>query len=54
MSDIPQDIYTEPHDFDTYTLAKLGPLARMAGIWEGKRGLDGPGGRHGGGRRERI
>ncbi len=40
MSDIPQDLYTEPNPIDVNTLANLGPLARMAGIWEGKRGLD--------------
>ena len=40
MSDIPADIYTEPHPIDVDTLANLGPLSRMAGIWEGRRGLD--------------
>ena len=40
MCDIPQDIYTEPNPIDVNTLANLGPLARMAGIWEGQRGLD--------------
>lgn len=35
----PKDIYTEP-DPDTNTLANLGPLAAMAGIWEGKNGID--------------
>lgn len=35
----PRDIYTEP-PFDVHTLARLGPLAPMAGIWEGTRGLD--------------
>jgi hypothetical protein len=33
------DIYTEP-DGDPDTLANLGPLAPMAGIWEGTRGSD--------------
>ena len=35
----PKDIYTEP-DPDPNTLANLGPLAPMAGIWTGSRGLD--------------
>jgi hypothetical protein len=40
MEDYPQDIYTEPSDIDVDTLANLGPLRVMAGIWEGTRGLD--------------
>ena len=40
MSDYPQDIYTEPQGFDVDTLANLGPLRPMAGIWQGERGLD--------------
>ncbi len=40
MSAFPEDIYTEPSDVDVHTLANLGPLTRMAGIWQGKRGLD--------------
>ena len=39
MSDFPQDIYTEP-EADGNTLANLGPLTGMAGIWMGERGLD--------------
>ena len=35
----PKDIYTEP-DADPHTLANLGPLAPLAGIWEGKMGTD--------------
>ncbi|MBH5328809.1 FABP family protein [Eikenella sp. S3360] len=35
----PQDIYTEP-EVDPDTLANLGPLAPMAGIWEGRKGTD--------------
>ena len=35
----PKDIYTEAEP-DVNTLANLGPLAPMAGIWEGKRGVD--------------
>src|SRR5258708_37710668 len=34
MTDFPADIYTEP-DADLHTLRNLGPLASMAGIWEG-------------------
>ncbi len=40
MTEFSQDIYTEPRDIDVNTLANLGPLSRMAGIWEGARGLD--------------
>lgn len=38
--DIPDDIFTEPDDVDPETLANLGPLRRLAGIWEGQRGVD--------------
>ena len=40
MSEFPEDIYTEPSDIDVNTLRNLGPLAAMAGVWEGTRGLD--------------
>ncbi len=40
MSDFPKDIYTEPSTVDVNTLNNLGPLAAMAGIWQGERGLD--------------
>jgi hypothetical protein len=40
VSDYPSDIYTEPSNLDFDTLCNLGPLARMAGIWQGVRGLD--------------
>ncbi|MFZ4552433.1 MAG: FABP family protein [Aquabacterium sp.] len=40
MSSFPSDIYTEPKDQDVDTLQNLGPLAPMAGVWEGVRGLD--------------
>ncbi|MBA3940688.1 MAG: FABP family protein [Sphingopyxis sp.] len=40
MMDIPDDIFTEPEDVDPETLANLGPLARLAGVWEGQRGVD--------------
>jgi len=40
MTDIPDDIFTEPEDVDPDTLANLGPLRRLAGLWEGNRGVD--------------
>src|SRR5215472_8600783 len=40
MAEFPEDIYTEPADVDVNTLANLGPLTGMAGIWEGTRGVD--------------
>jgi len=39
MTDIPADIFTEL-DSDDDTLKNLGPLRRLAGIWEGKKGVD--------------
>lgn len=39
MANYPKDIYTEPQP-DSNTLANLGPLAGMAGIWTGTSGLD--------------
>jgi hypothetical protein len=38
--DIPDDIFTEPEDVDADGLANLGPLRRLAGVWEGSRGVD--------------
>jgi hypothetical protein len=46
MTEFPDDIFTEPENVDPDTLANLGPLRALAGIWEGARGLDinpGPG-----------
>lgn len=40
MSAFPDDIFTEPEDIDPDTLANLGPLTRLAGVWEGQRGVD--------------
>ena len=40
MSAFPDDIFTEPEDVDPDTLANLGPLRRLAGIWEGRKGVD--------------
>ena len=34
------NIYTEPASVDKNTLANLGPLTGIAGVWEGRRGLD--------------
>ncbi len=39
MNPFPDDIFSEP-DKDPDTLANLGPLRRMAGIWEGTKGVD--------------
>jgi hypothetical protein len=40
MDAFSDDVYTEPSNIDFDTLANLGPLRPMAGIWEGQRGLD--------------
>jgi hypothetical protein len=40
MYEFPTDIFAEPDDVDIDTLKNLGPLAPLAGIWEGERGLD--------------
>jgi len=40
MSEVPSDIYTEPENVDVNTLANLGPLTGLAGVWEGLRGID--------------
>lgn len=40
MTSTIEDIFTEPEDVDPDTLANLGPLARLAGIWEGRKGTD--------------
>ena len=40
MAAFPADIFTEPSDVDPHTLANLGPLRRLAGIWEGEGGVD--------------
>ncbi|NDY93394.1 FABP family protein [Ideonella livida] len=37
---LPDDLYTEPRDFSVDTLACLGPLRALAGVWSGTRGLD--------------
>ncbi len=38
--ELPEDIFTEPDDVDPDALANLGPLRRLAGIWEGQKGID--------------
>jgi len=40
MSAFPDDVFTEPSEIDPDTLANLGPLRRMAGVWEGRKGVD--------------
>jgi len=40
MNPFPDDIFTEPADVDPDTLANLGPLRRLAGVWEGRKGID--------------
>jgi hypothetical protein len=40
MAKFPDDIFTEPADVDPNTLANLGPLRRLAGVWEGRKGVD--------------
>src|SRR5208283_4505967 len=40
MHDIPNDIFTEQAEIDVDTLANLGPLRHLAGIWEGSKSLD--------------
>jgi len=40
MGVFPEDIFTEPADVDPDTLANLGPLRRLAGVWEGRKGID--------------
>ena len=40
MTNIPDDIFTEPENVDPNTMANLGPLRRLAGVWEGRKGVD--------------
>jgi len=39
MPNIPDDIFTEA-DYSPDTLANLGPLRRLAGVWESDQGVD--------------
>ena len=40
MSTYPDDIYADPANCSPDTLANLGPLAPLAGVWEGEGGVD--------------
>jgi hypothetical protein len=40
MNPFAEDIFTEPDDVDPDTLDNLGPLTRLAGVWEGRKGVD--------------
>jgi len=40
MNPFPEDIFTEPEEVDPDTLANLGPLRHLAGIWQGDKGVD--------------
>ncbi|MDB5640844.1 MAG: hypothetical protein JWN07_161 [Hyphomicrobiales bacterium] len=40
MPVFPADVFTEPTDVDPDTLANLGPLRRLAGVWQAPRGVD--------------
>lgn len=40
MSTYQGDIFSEPESIDPDTLANLGPLGPMAGVWEGQGGVD--------------
>jgi hypothetical protein len=40
MNDLPADIYSEQEGIDVDTLANLGPLTGLAGVWQGDKSLD--------------
>ncbi len=40
MANIDDDIFTEPDDVSPDTLANLGPLRRLAGVWQSDQGVD--------------
>ena len=40
MADVLADIFNEPAEIDPDTLANLGPLRGLAGVWEGDKSLD--------------
>ncbi|HTQ15562.1 MAG TPA: heme-binding beta-barrel domain-containing protein [Rhizomicrobium sp.] len=40
MTPFPEDIFTEQENVDPDTLSNLGPLRRLAGTWEGVKGID--------------
>ena len=40
MLPVPADIFTEPSDVSPDGLANLGPLRRLAGVWQADKGVD--------------
>lgn len=40
MLPIPADIFTEPDDVSPDSLANLGPLRHLAGVWQADKGVD--------------
>jgi len=40
VNPFPEDIFTEPENVDPDTLANLGPLRRLAGVWQSSKGVD--------------
>src|SRR5262249_11204996 len=40
MTAIPDDVFTEPGDVSPETLAELGPLCRLAGVWQSDQGVE--------------
>jgi hypothetical protein len=40
VNPFPDDIFTETENVDPDTLANLGPLRRLAGVWESSKGVD--------------
>ncbi|HEY2033131.1 MAG TPA: heme-binding beta-barrel domain-containing protein [Rhizomicrobium sp.] len=40
MNPFPEDVFTEPANVDPDTLANLGPLRRLAGVWQSAKGID--------------
>jgi hypothetical protein len=40
MPNIPDDVFTEPDNVSPDTLANLGPLRRLAGVWQSDEGVD--------------
>jgi len=40
VTNILDDVFTEPEEVDPDTMANLGPLRRLAGVWEGRKGVD--------------
>jgi len=40
VNPFPEDIFTEQDDVDPDTLANLGPLRRLAGVWQSANGVD--------------